>query len=105
VIPPSAEELATWKKLPFDEEHYRISEVGSKQLVGEKGYSVLERTGQGPRSMYTAFRAALRCRRQDRDPGQGHGQGLMRLVPGMTRPRPSPSTRASLRNCTRGCRC
>ncbi len=45
---PSAEELAAWKSLPFDEEHYRETEVGSKALVGEAGYSVLERTWARP---------------------------------------------------------
>ena len=45
---PSAEELAAWKSLPFDEEHYRETEVGSKTLVGESGYSVLERTWARP---------------------------------------------------------
>src|ERR1039457_7129009 len=48
IIPPSAEELATWRTLPFDEEHYRVSEVGSKQLIGEAGFSVLERTWARP---------------------------------------------------------
>ncbi len=28
IIPPSAEELAAWKSLPFDEEKYRAEEVG-----------------------------------------------------------------------------
>ena len=35
VIPPSPEELAAWKRLPFDEEHYRENEVGASKLVGE----------------------------------------------------------------------
>jgi len=48
IIPPSPEELAAWRSLPFDEEQYRISEVGARQLVGEKGYSVLERTWARP---------------------------------------------------------
>ena len=48
IIPPSAEELSAWRSLPFDEEHYRIAEVGSRQLVGEAGYSVLERTWARP---------------------------------------------------------
>ncbi len=48
IIPPSSEELAAWKSLPFDEEHYRETEVGSKSLVGEAGYSVLERTWARP---------------------------------------------------------
>ena len=48
IVPPSAEELAAWKSLPFDEEHYRQTEVGSRELVGEAGYSVLERTWARP---------------------------------------------------------
>jgi acetylornithine deacetylase/succinyl-diaminopimelate desuccinylase-like protein len=48
VVPPSKEELAAWRSLPFDEEEYRKNEVGSKQLVGEKGFSVLERTWARP---------------------------------------------------------
>jgi acetylornithine deacetylase/succinyl-diaminopimelate desuccinylase-like protein len=48
IIPPDAEELAAWKSLPFDEEHYRQTEVGSRELVGEAGYSVLERTWARP---------------------------------------------------------
>jgi acetylornithine deacetylase/succinyl-diaminopimelate desuccinylase-like protein len=45
---PSKDELAAWKSLPFDEEHYRKTEVGSRELVGEPGYSVLERTWARP---------------------------------------------------------
>ena len=37
IVPPSAEELAAWRSLPFDEEQYRIAEVGAKSLVGEAG--------------------------------------------------------------------
>ena len=48
VATPDAAELAAWRSLPFDEEHYRQTEVGSKQLVGEAGYSVLERTWARP---------------------------------------------------------
>jgi acetylornithine deacetylase/succinyl-diaminopimelate desuccinylase-like protein len=48
VVPPSDEELAAWRRLPFNEEEYRKTEVGSKQLVGEPGYSVLERTWARP---------------------------------------------------------
>jgi acetylornithine deacetylase/succinyl-diaminopimelate desuccinylase-like protein len=48
IIPPSAEELAAWQSLPFDEEEYREKEVGSRELVGEPGYSVLERTWARP---------------------------------------------------------
>jgi acetylornithine deacetylase/succinyl-diaminopimelate desuccinylase-like protein len=45
---PTGAELKAWKSLPFDEEHYRQSEVGSSELTGEKGYSVLERTWSRP---------------------------------------------------------
>jgi acetylornithine deacetylase/succinyl-diaminopimelate desuccinylase-like protein len=48
VVSPSAEELAAWRKLPFDEEEYRKNEVGSTQLIGEPGYSVIERTWARP---------------------------------------------------------
>ena len=48
VIAPSKDELAAWKSLPFDEEHYRETEVGSRALVGEAGYSVIERTWARP---------------------------------------------------------
>ncbi len=48
VEPPSAEELAAWARLPFDEEHYRVTEVGSSELTGERGFPVLERTWARP---------------------------------------------------------
>ena len=48
VAAPTAAELAAWKALPFDEEHYRDTEVGSSVLTGEPGYSVLERTWARP---------------------------------------------------------
>src|SRR5256714_8544171 len=41
---PTKAELKAWKRLPFNEEHYRKTEVGSKVLTGEPGYSVLYRT-------------------------------------------------------------
>ena len=45
---PDAAELKAWSSLPFDEEHYRKSEVGSTELTGETGYSVMERTWARP---------------------------------------------------------
>jgi acetylornithine deacetylase/succinyl-diaminopimelate desuccinylase-like protein len=45
---PTKDELKAWKKLPFNEEHYRKAEVGSKVLTGEPGYSVLYRTWARP---------------------------------------------------------
>jgi acetylornithine deacetylase/succinyl-diaminopimelate desuccinylase-like protein len=45
---PSADELKAWKRLPFDEEEYRVSEIGSRELSGEPGFSVQERTWVRP---------------------------------------------------------
>src|SRR5438045_1531459 len=45
---PSADELKAWKRLPFNEEHYRKTEVGSTKLTGESGFSVLYRTWARP---------------------------------------------------------
>jgi acetylornithine deacetylase/succinyl-diaminopimelate desuccinylase-like protein len=45
---PSSDELKAWKKLPFNEEHYRKTEVGSTVLTGETGFSVLYRTWARP---------------------------------------------------------
>ena len=77
IIPPSPEELAAWRSLPFDEEQYRIAEVGSRTLVGEAGYSVLERTWARP-TLRCAWhpRRIYRRGREDGDSRQGTGQGL-----------------------------
>jgi acetylornithine deacetylase/succinyl-diaminopimelate desuccinylase-like protein len=45
---PSADELKAWKALPFNEEHYRKTEIGSVVLMGEPGFSVQERTWTRP---------------------------------------------------------
>lgn len=45
---PSKAELEAWRSLPFDEEHYRKTEVGSTALTGESMFSVLERTWSRP---------------------------------------------------------
>ena len=85
IIPPSADELAAWKSLPFDEEHYRIAEVGSKSLVGEAGYSVLERTWARPtldvHGMPGGFTGAGA---KTVIPARAVAKVSMRLVPGMT---------------------
>jgi acetylornithine deacetylase/succinyl-diaminopimelate desuccinylase-like protein len=48
VVPPSAEELAAWKSLPFSAEEFQRNEVGATQLTGEPDYSVLERLWSRP---------------------------------------------------------
>jgi acetylornithine deacetylase/succinyl-diaminopimelate desuccinylase-like protein len=85
IIPPSPEELAAWKSLPFDEEEYRIKEVGSRTLVGEAGYSVLERTWARPTvdvhgipGGFTGSGAKTVI------PAKAVAKVSMRLVPGMT---------------------
>src|SRR5260370_18733420 len=45
---PSADELKAWGSLPFDVEHFRKTEVGSKELTGESEFSVLERVWARP---------------------------------------------------------
>ena len=85
IIPPSAEELAAWKSLPFDEEEYRKTEVGSKELVGEPGFSVMERTWARPtlevHGMPGGFTGAGA---KTVIPAKATAKISMRLVPGMT---------------------
>ena len=74
---PSKEELKAWKRLPFNDEHYRKTEVGSTVLTGEPGYSVLYRTWARPtlevHGMPGGFVAP---RREDGDSCQGLGQSF-----------------------------
>lgn len=85
VVSPSDEELATWRSLPFDEEEYRKTEVGSRQLAGEPGYSVLERTWARPTldvhgmpGGFTGTGAKTVI------PARAQAKVSMRLVPNMT---------------------
>jgi acetylornithine deacetylase/succinyl-diaminopimelate desuccinylase-like protein len=48
VAAPSPEELRTWKTLAFDEERYRENQIGSRELIGEPEYGVLERLWTRP---------------------------------------------------------
>ena len=48
VATPTEAELRAWKSLPFSEEAYRAEAVGSPELVGEAGFSVLERLWSRP---------------------------------------------------------
>src|SRR5665213_2898376 len=84
-IPPSAEELAAWRSLPFDEEEYRKAEVGSKQLVGEAGYSVLERTWARPTvDVHGIPGGFVGAGAKTVIPAKATAKVSMRLVPGMT---------------------
>jgi acetylornithine deacetylase/succinyl-diaminopimelate desuccinylase-like protein len=48
VEPPTPAEKRSWEHLPFDEKDFLKNEVGSTQLTGEPGYSVMERTWARP---------------------------------------------------------
>jgi acetylornithine deacetylase/succinyl-diaminopimelate desuccinylase-like protein len=85
IIPPSLEELAAWESLPFDEEHYRKTEVGSKSLVGEAGYSVLERTWARPTlDVHGITGGFTGAGAKTVIPAKALAKVSMRLVPGMT---------------------
>jgi acetylornithine deacetylase/succinyl-diaminopimelate desuccinylase-like protein len=85
VIAPSDEELEAWRRLPFDEEQYRITEVGSKQLVGEQGYSVLERTWARPTlEVHGIPGGFIGAGAKTVIPAKAVAKVSMRLVPGMT---------------------
>ena len=85
IVPPSAEELAAWRSLPFDEEQYRVSEVGSRQLVGEAGYSVLERTWARPTLDVHGIPGGFTgAGAKTVIPAKAVAKVSMRLVPGMT---------------------
>ena len=45
---PAKAELESWKSLPFTEAGFLAKEVGSTQLTGEPGFSVMERTWARP---------------------------------------------------------
>jgi acetylornithine deacetylase/succinyl-diaminopimelate desuccinylase-like protein len=85
IIPPSPEELAAWRSLPFDEEQYRIAEVGSRSLVGEAGYSVLERTWARPTlDVHGIPGGFIGAGAKTVIPAKAIAKVSMRLVPGMT---------------------
>jgi acetylornithine deacetylase/succinyl-diaminopimelate desuccinylase-like protein len=85
IIPPSPEELAAWKSLPFDEEEYRVKEVGAKALVGEQGYSVLERTWARPALDVHGIPGGFTgAGAKTVIPAKATAKVSMRLVPGMT---------------------
>jgi acetylornithine deacetylase/succinyl-diaminopimelate desuccinylase-like protein len=84
-IPPSPEELAAWRSLPFDEEHYRLTEVGSRTLVGEAGYSVLQRTWARPTlDVHGIPGGFIGAGAKTVIPAKAVAKVSMRLVPGMT---------------------
>jgi acetylornithine deacetylase/succinyl-diaminopimelate desuccinylase-like protein len=85
IIPPSPDELAAWQSLPFDEEQYRIHEVGARELVGEAGFSVLERTWARPTlDVHGMPGGFIGAGAKTVIPAKAVAKVSMRLVPGMT---------------------
>jgi acetylornithine deacetylase/succinyl-diaminopimelate desuccinylase-like protein len=82
---PDAAELEAWKSLPFDEDHYRLSEVGSTVLTGEAGYSVLERTWARPTlDVHGMPGGFIGAGAKTVIPAKATAKVSMRLVPEMT---------------------
>jgi hypothetical protein len=59
IIPPSPEELAAWRSLPFDEEEYRRPKWARSNWSARPATACWNAPGRGPRSTCTAFPAAL----------------------------------------------
>ena len=79
---PGRDELAAWKRLPFKESEFLKKEVGAKALVGEKGYSVLERVWARPTLEVHGFRGGFTEEgAKTVIPAVGTAKISMRLVP------------------------
>ncbi len=82
---PTDAELKAWKALPFDEEEYREAEVGSTELTGEAGYSVLERTWARPTlDVHGMPGGFIGAGAKTVIPAKALAKVSMRLVPDMT---------------------
>ena len=82
---PTADELKAWTALPFDEEHYRTTEVGSIALTGEPGYSVMERTWARPSlDVHGIPGGFIGAGAKTVIPAKAVAKVSMRLVPDMT---------------------
>ncbi len=82
---PSEDELKAWRLLPFDEEHYRLSEVGSSRLTGEPGFTVLERTWARPTlDVHGMPGGFIGAGAKTVIPAKATAKVSMRLVPDMT---------------------
>jgi acetylornithine deacetylase/succinyl-diaminopimelate desuccinylase-like protein len=85
IEPPTAAELDAWSELPFDEEHFRTTEVGSLELTGDAGYSVLERIWARPSlDVHGMPGGFIGAGAKTVIPARAVAKVSMRLVPGMT---------------------
>ena len=82
---PTPDELAAWQQLPFDEEHYRETEVGSIALTGEPGFNVMERTWSRPTlEVHGMPGGFIGAGAKTVIPAKALAKVSMRLVPDMT---------------------
>ena len=82
---PTAAELEAWRALPFDEEDYLDTEVGSRALTGEPGFSVLERTWARPTLDVHGIRGGFTGEgAKTVIPARAVAKVSLRLVPDMT---------------------
>ena len=85
VAKPTAAELKAWESLPFSEEAYRADAVGSTALVGEAGYSVLERLWSRPTlEVHGMPGGFIGVGAKTVIPAKAMAKVSMRLVPDMT---------------------
>lgn len=85
IEPPTDAELAAWRSLPFDEEQYRETEVGSSELTGEPGYTVMERTWSRPTlDVHGMPGGFIGAGAKTVIPAKATAKVSIRLVPGMT---------------------
>jgi acetylornithine deacetylase/succinyl-diaminopimelate desuccinylase-like protein len=104
VATPTDAELRAWKALPFDEEHYRETEVGSVSLTGEAGYSVLERTWARPTlDVHGMPGGFIGAGAKTVIPAKAVAKVSMRLVPDMTPAEAFPQYKAYVESlCPKG---
>ena len=82
---PTEDELKAWRSLPFDEEHYRKTEIGSPSLVGEPGFSAIERTWARPTlDVHGMPGGFIGAGAKTVIPARATAKVSMRLVPDMT---------------------
>lgn len=83
VVPPTATELETWKKLPFDREAFLRREVTGKVLTGLKDRTVFERVWALPTFEIHGIRGGFTGEgAKTVIPAQATAKVSLRLVPG-----------------------
>ena len=82
---PTEAERNAWQSLPFDEEAYRETVVGSVALTGEPGYTVLERVWSRPTlEVHGMPGGFIGAGAKTVIPAKATAKVSMRLVPNMT---------------------